>query len=84
MIVFSMAVAQAETVLTVNGTDIDSRTQKPASQVTQEERDSLITEISDVYLPTSQPGVEDLNEQLAGESTTGDLETRQQTIANAK
>ena len=60
MIVFSMAVAQAETVLTVNGIDIDSRTQKPASQVTQEERDSPITEISDVYLLTSQPSVEDL------------------------
>lgn len=69
MMAFSMAAAQAETVLTVNGIDIDSsvvdayiesRTQKPASQVTQEERDSLIAEISDVYFLTSQPGVEDL------------------------
>ncbi len=69
MFATSMAVAQAETVLTVNGIDIDSsvidvyiesRTQKPANQLTQQERDSLITEISEVYLLTSQPGVEDL------------------------
>jgi len=69
MIATNMAVAQAETALTVNGIDIDSsvvdvyiqsRTQKPANQLTREERDSLIAEISDVYLLTSQPGVEDL------------------------
>lgn len=69
MIATNMAVAQAETALTVNGIDIDSsvidvyiesRTQKPANQLTREERDTLIAEISDVYLLTSQPGVEDL------------------------
>jgi len=69
MIVASMAVAQADTALTVNGVDIDSnvidvyiesRTQKPVNQLTQIERASLISEISDVYLLTSQPGVEDL------------------------
>ena len=69
MIASGMAVAQAETALTVNGVDIDSsvvdvyiesRTQKQPNQITQEERDSLISEISDVYLLTSQPGVDDL------------------------
>jgi len=69
MIVASMVVAHADTALTVNGVDIDSnvidvyiesRTQKPPNQVTQEERATLIGEISDVYLLTSQPGVEDL------------------------
>jgi len=61
--------AHAETVLTVNGIDVDSvvvdlyvesRTQKPASEVFAVERDSLIGEISDIYLLTSQPGVEKL------------------------
>ena len=61
--------AHAETVLTVNGIDVDSavidlyiesRTQKPASQVLAVERDSLIDEITDIYLLTSQPGVEKL------------------------
>jgi peptidyl-prolyl cis-trans isomerase C len=62
-------VAHTETLLTVNGFDVDStvvdmyiesRTQKPASQVSPIERDSLLAEITDIYLLTSQPGVEKL------------------------
>lgn len=65
----SFTVAHAETLITVNGIDIDSavldlyiesRTQKPASQVLAAERDVLLTEITDIYLLTSQPGVEKL------------------------
>ena len=65
----SFTVAHAETLLTVNGIDIDSavldlyiesRTQKPASQVLAAERDVLLSEITDIYLLTSQPGVEKL------------------------
>ena len=49
----------AETVKTVNGTPIDSsvfdiyltsRTQRPVEQVTAEERDSLLAELTDIYL----------------------------------
>ena len=58
--------ALAETVLTVNGADIDSavvnlyiesRMQKPANQATAEERDSLIGELTDIYLLTTQDHV---------------------------
>jgi len=59
----------AETVLTINGADIDSvvidmyvenRTQKPASQVSAEEREALIAEVTDIYLLTTQPHVAEL------------------------
>ena len=69
VIVASYTAAQAETVLTVNGADIDSvvvdlyvenRTQKPASQVSATEREALLAEIIDIYLLTSQPHVEEL------------------------
>ena len=65
----SVSVASAETVMTVNGQDIDSavinlyltsRTQKPANQVTGAEREQLVSEITDIYLLTSQDGVEEL------------------------
>jgi len=61
----------AETVLTVNGTDVDSsvinlyiesRLQKPADQATPEERDTLVGEITDIYLLTTQPNVPALME----------------------
>ena len=64
-----VSVASAETVMTVNGQDIDSavidlylasRTQKPANQVTGAEREQLVSEITDIYLLTSQDGVEEL------------------------
>jgi peptidyl-prolyl cis-trans isomerase C len=59
----------AETVMTVNGVDIDSavidlyiqsRTQKPADQATAAERESIVSELADIYLLTSQPRVQEL------------------------
>jgi peptidyl-prolyl cis-trans isomerase C len=63
-ILASPTAAFAETVLTVNGVDIDSsvvdmylesRIQKPAEQATAEEREVVIQELTDIYLLTTQP-----------------------------
>ena len=59
--------ASAETVMTVNDVDIDSsvfntygesRFQKPAMQMTGEERALVEQELTDIYLLTSQPSAE--------------------------
>jgi len=56
--------ANAETVATVNGVAIDSaivdlylssQTQRPAAEATAAERNSAITELTDIYLLTTQP-----------------------------
>lgn len=56
--------AMAEPVATINGVDIDSsvvdayyesRFQKPAAQATSEERDQVLSELTDIYLLTTQP-----------------------------
>ena len=69
LIAAGVSTVQAETVLTINGADIDSvvidmyvenRTQKPASQVSAAERETLIAEVTDIYLLTTQPHVEEL------------------------
>ena len=69
LIAAGVSMVQAETVLTINGADIDSvvidmyvenRTQKPASQVSAAERETLIAEVTDIYLLTTQPHVEEL------------------------
>jgi peptidyl-prolyl cis-trans isomerase C len=69
VIAASASVASAETVMTVNGQDIDSavidlyigsRTQKPANQVSGAEREKLVSEITDIYLLTTQDSVEEL------------------------
>jgi len=61
--------AMAETVKTVNGADIDSaivdmylqsRIQKPADQATPAERDSVVQELTDIYLLSTQPISEEL------------------------
>ena len=53
------SVASAETVKTVNGVPIDSslvdfylssRTQQPAEQATPEQREAIVTELTDIYL----------------------------------
>ena len=63
--------AQAETVVTVNGDAIDStmvdmylesRTQRPAAEATQAERDQVIRELTDIYLLTTQPTAQELAE----------------------
>lgn len=61
--------ANAATEVTINGVDVDSavidayietRTQKPASQATAEERAGWIEELTDLYLLTTQARVEEL------------------------
>jgi len=63
--------ASAETVATVNDVAIDStvldayvqsRLQKPASQATQQERDAMLEELTDIYLLTTQPRADELAE----------------------
>jgi peptidyl-prolyl cis-trans isomerase C len=60
----TLSSAMAETVVTVNGVDIDSamvsmylqsRIQKPADQATPAERDAVLQELTDIYLLTTQP-----------------------------
>ena len=62
----------AETVKTVNGVDIDSsvvdfyletRLQKPAAEATAVERDSALSELSDIYLISSQDRGKELAEE---------------------
>lgn len=63
------AAANAETVKTVNGVDIDSavvdiyiqsRLQKPPAQATEAEREQMIDELTDIYLLTSQARIDEL------------------------
>ncbi|MDJ0759095.1 MAG: peptidylprolyl isomerase [Woeseiaceae bacterium] len=62
-------VANAETVKTVNGVEIDSvvlsnylqsRLQKPAAQATPDERAAILDEITDIYLLATQPKAKEL------------------------
>jgi peptidyl-prolyl cis-trans isomerase C len=61
----------AETIKTVNGTPIDSavldvymenRVNKPLEQVTPEEREALVAELSDIYLLSTQESAKELEE----------------------
>lgn len=61
--------ANAATEVTINGVDVDSavidayietRTQKPASEATAEERAAWIEELTDLYLLTTQARVDEL------------------------
>ena len=64
-------VAGAETVKTINGVDLDSsvvdfyiesRTQLPASQVAPQDRATLIDELTDIYLISTQARADELAE----------------------
>lgn len=70
LLVASVA-ANAETEVTINGVEVDSavidayietRTQQPASQATPEQRATWITELTDLYLLTTQARVKELAE----------------------
>lgn len=63
-----LSTSGAETVVTVNGIDIDStvfdaylesRFQKPAAQATEEDRATVERELSDIYLLTTTPKAEE-------------------------
>lgn len=63
------AASRAETVATINGASIDSavlevyvqnRTQKPLSELSEQEREALVSELMDLYILSSQPGAADL------------------------
>ncbi|MEX2124239.1 MAG: peptidylprolyl isomerase [Woeseia sp.] len=63
--------SNAEPVKTVNGTPIDSmvldvyvqnRINKPLEQVTAEEREALMSELTDIYVLSTQDSVDDLEE----------------------
>ena len=68
-IALAATLAGAEAVTTVNGNAIDSsvleayaesRTQRPMSQLTDQDRQMLISELTDLYLLSSQSGSDDL------------------------
>lgn len=61
--------AAAEPVATINGADIDSsvlevytesRTQRPMSELTAEDREALVSELMDLYILSTQPGYDEL------------------------
>jgi hypothetical protein len=69
--VFSGGPVHSETVSTVNGTAIDStvldvyienRVDKPLEQVTAEERQSLLSELTDIYLLSTQESASELEQ----------------------
>lgn len=62
----------AESIATINGTDIDStvfdaylesRLQKPAEQATAEDRATILDEMTDIYLITTQPRARELAQE---------------------
>ena len=70
-LVLAAATTSAETVATINGTEIDSsvlevyaesRTQRPLSQLPEQDRQTLISELVDLYVLSSQPGTDKLKE----------------------
>lgn len=68
---FSHGPANAETISTVNGTEIEStvldvyienRVDKPLEQVTAEERQALLSELTDIYLLSTQESASELEQ----------------------
>ena len=66
--------ASAESVATVNGVDIDrttfeaylqNRAQVSVADATQEQRDAVMRELTDIYLLTTLPRAEELEQQDA-------------------
>ena len=78
--------ANAETVATINGVDIDSalvdfylesRTQRPAAQASADERDGVMRELMDIYLLTTQPVA---NELAKGARIKAQIELQERAI----
>ncbi len=68
-VALAAASAGAETIATINGASIDSsvlevyvqnRTQRPLSEIAEQEREALVSELTDLYILSSQPGSADL------------------------
>ena len=68
-LVLTASSARADTVATINGTDVDgvvlavyaeSRTQRPIGDLTEQNRLTLMSELIDLYVLSTQPGNEDL------------------------
>ena len=69
VIAVAVTATRAETVATINGTNIDSsvlevysesRTQKALADLTEQDRQTLISELVDLYILSTQPGAADL------------------------
>lgn len=73
-VVLAAAAAAAETIATINGANIDSsvlevyaqsRTQRPLSEISEQERKTLVAEVKDLFILSSQPGSADLKKDPA-------------------
>jgi peptidyl-prolyl cis-trans isomerase C len=69
MLALGASVATAESVATINGTDIDStvlevyaesRTQRPLADITAQDRNALVADLKDLYILSTQPVSDDL------------------------
>jgi len=69
LLVLAVASTRAEPVATINGTRIDSsvlaiyaesRTQKPIGELAEQDRQKLVSELTDLYILSTQPGSADL------------------------
>ena len=83
---FTVNSALAESVATINGVDIEqstfnqyleSRAQKPAAEATQEERDVVMQELTDIYLLTTLPRAKELENE---EATKAQLELQYRAV----
>ena len=71
-VALAAASAGAETVATINGAKIDSsvlevyvqsRAQRPLSQISEQERAGLVSELKDLFILSSQPSSADLRKE---------------------
>jgi peptidyl-prolyl cis-trans isomerase C len=69
---FTVTTASAETIATINGVKIDdstfefyleNRTQKPSSEITDDERASVLQELKDIYILTTLPRAAELSKE---------------------
>ena len=83
---FAIDTASAESVATVNGVDIDrvtfetylqNRAQVSVADATQEQRDAVMRELTDIYLLTTLPRAEELEQE---EATKAQLELQYRAV----
>ena len=70
-LVLLASIATAETIATINGMKIDSsvlevytesRTQRPMSQLAEQDRQKFVSELVDLYVLSTQPGADELRQ----------------------